>query len=114
MKCIACGHESIKVWYNNKPFCSRCVELFGTCAMCDHSIKCEFKTNPAPMPHFLTKHIRQETPNGYMEQIVQVPNAQRIKAFCIDGDCKCMGYVGEEPRCMRQFGTCANYKEHEF
>ena len=49
-----------------------------------------------------------------MEQIVQVPNAQRIKAFCIEGECKCMGYVGEEPKCMRQFGTCANYKEHEF
>lgn len=114
MKCVACGHESIKVWYNNKPFCSRCVELFGTCSMCDHSIKCEFKTNSAPMPHFLTKRIRQETPNGYMEQIVQAPNAQRIKAFCIEGECKCMGYVGEEPKCMRQFGTCANYKEHEF
>lgn len=114
MKCVACGHEPIKVWYNDRPFCSRCAELFGTCSMCDYSIKCEFKTNPAPMPHFLTKHIREETPNGYMEQIIQVPNVQRIKAFCIEGECKCMGYVGEEPKCMRQFGTCANYKEHEF
>ena len=75
---------------------------------------CDFKTNPAPIPHFVTKHIRQETPNGYMEQIVQIPNAQRIKAFCIEGECKCMGYVGEEPKCMRQFGVCANYLEHEF
>ena len=114
MKCVACGHEPIKVWYNDKPFCSRCIELFGTCTMCDHSVKCEFKTNPAPIPQVVTKHVRQETPGGYMEQIVQVPNAQRIKAFCIEGECKCMGYVGEEPKCMRQFGCCNNYKEHEF
>ena len=41
------------------------------------------------------KRIRQETPNGYIEQIIHAPNAQRIKAFCIEGECKCMGYVDE-------------------
>jgi hypothetical protein len=82
--------------------------------MCEHSAKCEFNDNPAPIPPVVTKHIRNQTPNGYMEQIVQVPNAQRIKAFCIEGECKCMGYVGEEPKCMRQFEICANYLEHEF
>lgn len=113
-KCAACGRNGAKTWYNGKLFCDECVAGFGTCRMCEHSQRCEFKTNPAPISHAITKHVRQKTPNGYMEQIVQVPNAQRIKAFCIEGECKCMGYVGEEPKCMRQFGTCANYLEHEF
>lgn len=114
VKCTSCGRNGAKVWYNNKIFCDDCVGAFGTCVMCDHSQKCEFQTNPAPIPQFITKHLRQQTPNGYIEQIVQVPNAQRIKAFCIEGQCKCMGYVNEEPKCMRQFGTCEKYKEHEF
>lgn len=113
-KCVACGHNGAKTHYKGKMFCSNCVKLFGTCAMCEHSAKCEFNDSPAPIPPVVTKHIRNQTPNGYIEQIVQVPNAQRIKAFCIEGECKCMGYVGEEPKCMRQFGTCANYLEHEF
>ena len=113
-KCAACGRTGAKVLYNGKFFCESCAKSFGTCKMCDYSIKCEFQTNPAPIPQTVTQRIRQETPNGYMEQIVQLPNGQRIKAFCIEGECKCMGYVGEEPRCMRQFGTCANYLEHEF
>ena len=81
-KCAACGCNSAKTWYNNKLFCDECIAGFGTCQMCEHSQRCEFKINPAPMPHFVTKHVRQETPGGYMEQIAQVPNAQRIKAFC--------------------------------
>ena len=113
-KCAACGRNGAKVLYNNKLFCENCARAFGTCMMCDYGQRCEFQTNPAPIPHFVTKHIRQETLGGYMKKIEQVPNAQRIKAFCIEGECKCMGYVGEELKCMRQFGTCANYLEHEF
>ena len=113
-KCAACGHNGAKVLYNNKLFCENCARAFGTCIMCDHGQRCEFETNPAPFPKITTKRIRQQTPGGYIEQIVQVPNAQRIKAFCIESECKCMGYVGEEPKCMRQFGACDKYREHEF
>ena len=113
-KCACCGRKGAKTWYKDKLFCDECVNNFGTCHMCEHSVKCEFRTNPAPIPKVVTKHVREQTPNGYFEQVVQVPNAQRIKAFCIEGECKCMGYVGEEPKCMRQFGVCADYLEHEF
>lgn len=113
-KCARCGRTGARVLSNGKFFCSECAELFGTCGMCVHSLKCEFQTNPAPIPQVITKRIRQETPNGHIEQIIQTPNAQRIKAFCMEGECKCMGYIGEEPKCMRQFGICANYIEHEF
>lgn len=113
-KCTCCGRNDAKTWYNGKLFCDKCIVNFGTCKMCEYSIKCEFQTNPAPIPQVITKRIRQETSNGHIEQIIQVPNAQRIKAFCMEGECKCIGYMGEEPKCMRQFGICANYIEHEF
>lgn len=114
VKCTACGRNGAKTWYNNKIFCDDCTRAFGTCVMCDYGQGCEFETNPAPIPKVIAKRIRQETPNGYIEQIIHAPNAQRIKAFCIEGECKCMGYVDEMPKCMRQFGVCEKYKEHEF
>lgn len=114
LKCTACGRNGARVNYNGKFFCDDCANAFGTCVMCDHGQKCEFDSNPAPMPKVVAKHIRQQTPNGYIEQIAHFPNAQRIKAFCIEGECKCMDYVDEKPKCMRQFGCCEKYKEHEF
>ena len=66
-KCACCGSNNAKVWYNNKLFCERCVGAFGTCQLCEHGQRCEFKTNPAPIPQVVTKHVRQETPGGYME-----------------------------------------------
>lgn len=114
LKCTACGRNGARVIYNGKFFCDDCANAFGTCVMCDHGQKCEFESNPAPMPKVVAKHIRQQTPNGYIEQIAHFPNAQRIKAFCVEGECKCMDYVDEKPKCMRQFGCCEKYKEHEF
>ena len=114
IKCTACGRNGARVIYNGKFFCDDCANAFGTCVMCDHGQKCEFESNPAPMPKVVAKHIRQETPNGYIEQIAHFPSAQRIKAFCVEGECKCMDYVDEKPKCMRQFGCCEKYKEHEF
>jgi hypothetical protein len=82
--------------------------------MCEHSQKCEFSDNPAPMPKMVMIRQVQETPNGHIESIQQIPNPQRIKAFCEEDKCKCFDCLGKEAKCMRQFGTCANYKEHEF
>lgn len=114
-KCARCGQNGATIISNNKFFCAKCAELFGTCAMCAHSQKCDFVSNPAPIPKFVTKRIRQETEHGYMEQIVQMPNAQRAKAFCLDAECICCKTCEDgKVRCLRQFGTCENYKEIEF
>ena len=114
-KCAICGRNGASIFYNNKFFCSECINLFGTCALCVRNKKCDFRENLAPIPQFITKHIRQQTPNGYIEQIVQTPNSQRIKAFCMEGNCICCKTCDDEKvRCMRQFGTCENYKEIEF
>ena len=112
--CIRCGREG-QVYYNSKFFCRDCIELFGTCAMCKNSQRCGFYEDPAPIPKFVTKRIRQETEHGYIEQIIQVPNAQRAKAFCLDAECICCKtYEDGKVRCLRQFGTCENYEEIEF
>lgn len=112
-KCSRCGRNGARVLSDNKFFCSECAELFGTCAMCIHSKKCNFNSNPAPIPKIITQRIRQETEMGIMEQIIQVPNPKRIKAFCIEGKCICCDQK-EKPHCMRQFGICESYKENEF
>ena len=78
-KCARCGRTGARVLSNGKFFCSECAELFGTCGMCVHSLKCDFSTNPAQIPQIVMQHIRQQTPNGYMEQIKETPNPERIK-----------------------------------
>jgi hypothetical protein len=113
-KCARCGRTGARVLSNGKFFCSECAELFGTCGMCAHSLKCDFSTNPAPIPQFVMQHIRQQTPNGYMEQIKEAPNPERIKLCCLEPKCVCCDHDEERPHCMRQFRTCANYLEHEF
>lgn len=113
VKCTMCGRNGATVIDNGKFFCSECVKLFNTCATCIHSKKCDFESNPAPIPKVVAKRLRQETQMGYMEQIQHIPNPQRIKAFCLEGQCVCCDHK-ENPHCMRQFGLCENYKEIEF
>lgn len=116
-RCTKCGAPIIdtEVLYNGKIFCIRCTNMFGTCAMCQNGVKCEFQTNSAPIPQVITKRIQHKTERGIMEQITQAPNPQRIKAFCMEGNCICCKTCEDEKvRCMRQFGTCENYKEIEF
>lgn len=113
-KCAACGSNGAKVLYNNKMFCAKCANLFNTCVMCKHSRTCNFETDPTPDPKFIVKTIRQQVPGGFVEQTAQFPNGERIIRTCIDGRCICYGEVNEEPKCMRQFGSCKNYDEFEF
>lgn len=114
-RCVCCGREGATVIYDGKFFCIVCTNNFNTCAMCVHSKNCEFDSNPAPIPKMVVKKIRQQTEHGYMEQIVQVPNPQRVKALCLDGECVCCKTCEDEKvRCLRQFGVCENYEEIEF
>lgn len=113
-KCVACGQNGAKVLSDGKFFCDKCASKFGTCEMCIHGRSCEFFTNSAPIPQFVMQKIRQQTPHGYMEQIREVPNPERIKAFCLDKCICCKTCEDEKVRCLRQFGTCEKYQEFEF
>ena len=112
--CIRCGREG-QVYYNSKFFCKDCVELFGTCAMCKNSQRCGFYEDPAPIPKFLTVQETITSKEGMVvQQIKQVPNPKRAKAFCADENCTCLTYIDGKARCLRQFGTCEKYDEIEF
>ena len=96
-RCVRCGRDGANVLSNDKFFCNECAN-----------------TNPTPLPQFVMKHIRQQTPLGYVEQIKEFPNQERIKLCCLD-KCICSKTCDDEKvRCMLQFDTCENYKEIEF
>lgn len=68
MKCERCGREVPNeatvlspVGENYAALCKECASLFGTCAMCVHSMQCEFINNPDPMPQFkmVARRIQQ-------------------------------------------------------
>ena len=107
-KCNRCGRYSAKAISDKKFFCSECAKLFCTCAMCEHNLQCDFSTNPAPSPQFAMKHIRQQTPLGYVEQIKEFPNQERIKLCCLDKCICCKTCDDEKGRGLRQDGTCEN------
>ena len=95
-------------------FCHNCGTLFGTCAMCGHTY-CGFFNDPDPTPPFkmVARQIRQGNAT-FIEQ-KQVPNAERIKKFCLNGKCKCAIDDPEHPLCCRygENATCTNYCEKE-
>ena len=123
MKCVNCGktplidQDTVVVTQDNgiHIFCRECSARFGTCAMCQRNIPCAFFNDPDPMPQM--KVIVQQTRQGnatFIEQ-KQIPNGDRIKKFCIDGNCPCYNGDAENPLCCRFGGytTCTNYCEIE-
>ena len=124
MKCENCGRRPLAstdmiVCINEKNetlvFCKECEAHFGTCAMCQHNTPCGFFNDPDPMPQFkvIARQMRQGNAT-FIEQ-KQVPNGDRIKKFCIDGNCPCYNGDAENPLCCRFDGytTCTNYCEIE-
>ena len=111
--CRRCQRAPGTVYYEGNMFCVKCANLFGTCAMCKHHERCNFNEYNE-MPDVVVKHIRQQTPHGYIEKIIQGPNADKIKITCMGGKCICCNDNQEDPRCMRQYGVCASYDEIEF
>ena len=95
--------------------CRECAKGFGHCPMCQHNTPCGFFNDPDPMPQFIMRTWRNETPQGVQIVQRQVPNTERIKKFCTDGKCKCFLNDPEHPLCCRIGGcaTCTNYCELE-
>lgn len=125
MICENCGktitqkEDTIISFKNGKDIsivCRKCSTYYGTCGMCQHLGPCAFQEDPDPMPQFITKTWRQQTPIGTQVIQRQVPNADRIKRFCIDGGCKCFHDSDNSPICCRLgtgYATCPNYTETE-
>lgn len=88
---------------NSHIYCPQCFKALKGCAACSHSQKCNWETDPSPLPKFITKTIRQ----GPMIMQQTVPNPERIKAICFG--CPC---CHEETFCARQFNVCGNHNQN--
>ena len=121
--CENCGKQcesnniivSVKNGCDISFYCRECNNLFGHCPMCSNYGPCGFFDDPDPMPQFkvIARQMRQG--NATFIERQQVPNADRIKKFCLDGKCKCYNGDDEHPLCCRHGGyaTCTNYCEKE-
>ena len=95
--------------------CKECAAQFGTCVMCQHNIPCAFFNDPDPMPQMKIVARQMRQGNATFIEQKQIPNGDRIKKFCIDGNCPCYNGDAENPLCCRFGGctTCTNYCEKQ-
>lgn len=83
--------------------CPNCFTQVNTCNLCTYRGECDFETNPSPLPKQIQQTIRQ----GQMVMQTIVKNPDRIRETC-QKSCKCWS---DEFGCLKQNGTCGNYKE---
>ena len=108
--CCICGGYVVEPGYIDwdgegevHEYCERCHQLFNTCQFCPSFQKCEFMTNPDPMPQVVTKTVRQ----GNMMMQTQVKNEERVQKFC--PSCCCWD---ENHGCMKEFNVgCVNKQD---
>lgn len=121
MNCENCGkllnNADVIISFKNGEsvniFCKECSKTFGHCPMCQYNIPCGFLNDPDPMPQFIMKTWQRNTPIGTQVIQKQIPNAERVKKFCIEGKCKCYNESDDRPLCCRigGYATCTNYTE---
>ena len=125
MLCESCGknlvqNTDIVIYVKNgediHTYCRNCSAGFGSCSMCAYNIPCGFFNDPDPMPQFVMLHQERRTPAGVQVIQKKVPNAERIKKFCINGKCSCYNGDDEHPLCCRfgGYATCSKYSEVEY
>lgn len=106
--CSYCGFPASSVLDTEGNFsCVNCQQKWNTCLFCKQASKCEFETNPSPLPKQVQKTMRQG--NMVIQQVVKNPD--RIKEFCLYS-CPC--FDEEYNICLRETdGYCAKYNEIE-
>lgn len=72
--------------------CPQCLNLLGTCNLCDHAKVCVFESSPSTLPKTIYKTIQ----HGPMQATVEVMNPDRIQetckkeCTCWDDECGCL------------------------
>jgi hypothetical protein len=106
--CDICGNPllgSTYVEYDGdgelRQYCERCHQAFQTCQLCPSFQKCEYMTNPDPMPKVVMKTVRQ----GHMQMQTQVMNPDRVNKFCLVCGC-----YDKELGCKRQLNVACDKK----
>lgn len=109
IQCAYCGKENcvpaVIDSNTNAVICANCYVHCNTCAMCQQVRFCDFETNPSSLPKQVQKFVRQG--NMTIQTVEKAPS--RIEITCAAG-CPCFD---PEFGCLKQNGTCANYKERE-
>lgn len=103
--CELCGQPidyPTAIILDNYYICHQCKNFMGTCALCTNVNKCDFETNPSPIPKVIQQQVRQ----GNMIAVTQVRNPKRIEITCKQ-NCPCFD---SEIGCLREYNTCGQYK----
>ena len=103
--CDLCGtfDPAYRIDESGRRICRNCSSRLGTCAMCENVHECAFENDPSSLP----KTIRQTVQNAGFIMQQDIPNPERIRQTCQNG-CSCFR---EDLGCLKQNGTCGNYKE---
>ena len=105
-RCDMCGNPYPSlITYKSQLICPSCFanhKIFG-CGTCANS-KCGFDEN-TELPHY----IPQQTQQGTMTMIIQIPNPALIEQECKS----CCCWSKEHEICyQKEIGDCSQYKEH--
>lgn len=125
VRCQRCGRtiESVQAVVEAKGeneiiiLCKECINLYGHCHTCSMFGPCAFFEDGDPMPQFVvvTQQIKQG--NATFIQQRQIPNPERAKKFCENGECKCLHTFEDGTKlCCRHspYATCTNYAEEDY
>jgi hypothetical protein len=92
---------------NVRVFCPNCHAMLGTCGLCADNGKCDFETNPIPIPKQTMRVMRQ----GNAVVQTMVINPDRIAETCAK-NCKCWDH--EHNYCRREVdGLCPHYNRND-
>lgn len=106
--CAICGNQVTtknSIFCEGQYFCLECYSALNTCHTCVYGNRCEFNTNPSPIPR--EKMVIHR--DGNMVVQTMSPNPDRIKTFCME--CKCYCDEKNNIACNKFTAlTCSNYK----
>ena len=83
-------------------FCPNCADQIGQCDTCFLGDKCDFQTNPSPIP----LKIRRQVQHGPMISVMEEDNPERIAITC-KINCECFN---AENGCLKKSGVCNKWK----
>ena len=83
-------------------FCPDCADQIGQCSTCSLGDKCDFQTNPSPIP----LKIRRQVQHGPMISVTEEDNPARIAITC-KVNCECFD---PEKECLKKSGVCNKWR----
>lgn len=83
-------------------FCPDCADQIGQCSTCSLGDKCDFQTNPSPIP----RTIKRQVQHGPIFSVTEEKNPARTAITC-KVNCECFD---PEKECLKKSGVCNKWK----